>query len=165
MDVTARDLDVLAALGDGLPLCRHPYAALGAGIGMDEGEIIDRLTRLRQSGVIRRFGIIVRHHELGYRANAMVVWDVPDDQVAEIGQRLGRCPEVTLCYRRPRRLPDWPYNLFTMIHGKDRPAVEAAIVLMAGREGVGHLPHQPLFSLRRFKQCGARYGQPKQAAE
>lgn len=165
MDVSARDLDLLAALGDGLPLCRHPYAALGAGIGMDEGEIIDRLTRLRQAGVIRRFGIIVRHHELGYRANAMVVWDVPDDQVAEIGQRLGRCPEVTLCYRRPRRLPDWPYNLFTMIHGKDRPAVEAAIVLMAGREGVGHLPHQPLFSLRRFKQCGARYGQPRQAAE
>lgn len=165
MDVSARDLDVLAALGDGLPLCRHPYAALGAGIGMDEGEIIDRLTRLRQAGVIRRFGIIVRHHELGYRANAMVVWDVPDDQVAEIGQRLGRCPEVTLCYRRPRRLPDWPYNLFTMIHGKDRPAVEAAIALMAGREGVGHLPHQPLFSLRRFKQCGARYGQPRQAAE
>jgi siroheme decarboxylase len=165
MDVTARDLDVLAALGDGLPLCRHPYAALGAGIGMDEGEIIDRLTRLRQAGVIRRFGIIVRHHELGYRANAMVVWDVPDDQVGEIGQRLGRCPEVTLCYRRPRRLPDWPYNLFTMIHGKDRPAVEAAIACMAGREGVGHLPHQPLFSLRRFKQCGARYGQPKQAAE
>ncbi|TNC98202.1 MAG: Transcriptional regulator [Stygiobacter sp.] len=165
MDVSARDLDVLAALGDGLPLCRHPYAELGAGIGMDEGEIIDRLTRLRQAGVIRRFGIIVRHHELGYRANAMVVWDVPDDQVAEIGQRLGRCPEVTLCYRRPRRLPDWPYNLFTMIHGKDRPAVEAAIALMAGREGVGHLPHQPLFSLRRFKQCGARYGQPRQAAE
>ncbi|KAF0222368.1 MAG: Transcriptional [Rhodospirillaceae bacterium] len=165
MDVSARDLDVLAALGDGLPLCRHPYAELGAGIGMDEGEIIDRLTRLRQAGVIRRFGIIVRHHELGYRANAMVVWDVPDDQVAELGQRLGRCPEVTLCYRRPRRLPDWPYNLFTMIHGKDRPAVEAAIALMAGREGVGHLPHQPLFSLRRFKQCGARYGQPRQAAE
>lgn len=165
MDVTARDLDVLAALSDGLPLCRHPYAALGVGIGMDEGEIIDRLTRLRQSGVIRRFGIIVRHHELGYRANAMVVWDVPDDQVTEIGQRLGRCPEVTLCYRRPRRLPDWPYNLFTMIHGKDRPAVEAAIACMAGREGVGHLPHQPLFSLRRFKQCGARYGQPRQAAE
>lgn len=165
MDVSARDLDVLAALGDGLPLSRHPYAELGAGIGMDEGEIIDRLTRLRQAGVIRRFGIIVRHHELGYRANAMVVWDVPDDQVAEIGQRLGRCPEVTLCYRRPRRLPDWPYNLFTMIHGKDRPAVEAAIAEMAGREGVGHLPHQPLFSLRRFKQCGARYGQPRQAAE
>lgn len=165
MDVSARDLDVLAALGDGLPLSRHPYAALGAGIGMDEAEVIDRLTRLRQSGVIRRFGIIVRHHELGYRANAMVVWDVPDDQVAEIGQRLGRCPEVTLCYRRPRRLPDWPYNLFTMIHGKDRDAVEAAIAAMAGREGVGHLPHQPLFSLRRFKQCGARYGQRRQAAE
>jgi DNA-binding Lrp family transcriptional regulator len=165
MDVTARDLDLLAALGDGLPLSRHPYAALGAGIGMDEAEVIDRLTRLRQAGVIRRFGIIVRHHELGYRANAMVVWDVPDAQVVEIGQRLGRCPEVTLCYRRPRRLPDWPYNLFTMIHGKDRAAVEAAIAVMAGREGVGHLPHQPLFSLRRFKQCGARYGQPRQAAE
>ena len=109
-------------------------------------------------------GVIVRHHELGYRANAMVVWDIPDDDVAGVGRLLGRCPEVTLCYRRPRRPPDWPYNLFTMVHGRDRDTVAAAVAILAIREGVAHYPRQALFSLRRFKQCGARYA-PCQAAE
>jgi DNA-binding Lrp family transcriptional regulator len=158
MDVNGRDLDLIGALSAGLPLSPRPFAELGAGIGMDEAEVLTRLADLRDRGVIRRLGVIVRHHELGYRANAMVVWDVPDHAVSEVGRRLGACPEVTLCYRRPRRLPDWPYNLFTMIHGRDRAAVEAALAALARREGVAGYPHLPLFSLRRFKQCGARYG-------
>lgn len=165
MDVTVRELDLINALAGGLDLCDAPYAQLGLAVGMDEVEVIERLTELRRRGIVRRLGIIVRHHELGYRANAMVVWDIPDSEVAEIGRRLGHCPEVTLCYRRPRRLPDWPYNLFTMVHGKDRHTVEAAITTIAAREGVAAYPHQPLFSLRRFKQCGARYGRRLVAAE
>ncbi|MBR9971619.1 Lrp/AsnC family transcriptional regulator [Magnetospirillum sulfuroxidans] len=165
MDVTARELDLINALASGLDLCDAPYAQLGLAVGMDEVEVIERLTELRRRGIVRRLGIIVRHHELGYRANAMVVWDIPDSEVAEIGRRLGQCPEVTLCYRRPRRLPDWPYNLFTMVHGKDRQTVETAIAAIAEREGVAQHPHQPLFSLRRFKQCGARYGRRLAAAE
>jgi DNA-binding Lrp family transcriptional regulator len=92
------------------------------------------------------------------------VWDVPDDQVRDTGQRLGLCPEVSLCYRRPRRLPDWPYNLFTMIHGHDRAQVEATLAALAEREQVAHLRRDVLFSTRRFKQCGARYVR-RQAAE
>jgi len=164
MDVSTRELDVISALSGGLDLCASPYARLGTVVGMSESEVIATLASLRDRGIIRRLGVIVRHHELGYRANAMVVWDVPDDQVAAVGQCLGQCDEVTLCYRRPRRLPDWPFNLFTMVHGKDRAEVEAAIAGMALREGVDHFPHQALFSLKRFKQCGARY-QPRQAAE
>ncbi|MGE4280229.1 MAG: AsnC family protein [Magnetospirillum sp.] len=164
MDVSARELDLISALSGGLDLCASPYARLGTVVGMSETEIIASLAALRERGIIRRLGVIVRHHELGYRANAMVVWDIPDDQVGVVGRRLGQCDEVTLCYRRPRRLPDWPYNLFTMVHGKDRAAVEAAIAGMAVREGVDHFPRQSLFSLKRFKQCGARY-QHRQAAE
>ncbi|MGE5515694.1 MAG: AsnC family protein [Bacteroidota bacterium] len=164
MELSDHDLDLVSALCDGLPLDSHPYRALGRTVGMTEAEVIERLGALTDAGVIRRLGIIVRHHELGYSANAMVVWDVPDAEVSGVGALLGACPEVSLCYRRPRRLPDWPYNLFTMVHGHDRDQVEALVAMMAKREGVAHYRHEALFSTRRFKQCGARYGR-RQAAE
>lgn len=154
MDLTDRIL--LAALAAGLPLSERPYRDLGEKMGLDEDEVIRRVARLQESRVIRRMGIVVRHHELGWRANAMVVWDIPDDLVSEMGRRLGACPEVTLCYRRPRR-PGWPYNLFTMIHGRDRTQVEDSIAAMAEREGVAAYGREVLFSVRRFKQCGARH--------
>ena len=157
MELSERDLDLVSALSDGLPLSERPYAQLGLGIGMAEDEVISRLKALREAGVIRRFGVVVRHRELGFRANAMVVWDVPDDQVAQVGAALADCPEVTLCYRRPRVAARWPYNLFCMVHGRDRSAVEAAVADMAVRLGLDAIPHRLLFSTRRFKQCGARY--------
>ena len=89
--------------------------------------MIAALRRLIDDGMIKRFGIVVRHRELGYRANAMVVWDVPDERVGEAGRTLAALPFVTLCYRRPRRPPDWPYNLFCMIHGRDRATVAGQI--------------------------------------
>lgn len=164
MELTDRDLDLVSVLCGGLPLDSRPYRTLGLAAGMDEAEVIERLGALQQAGIIRRLGVIVRHHELGYRANAMVVWDVPDDQVGDIGLRLGLRPEVSLCYRRPRRLPDWPYNLFTMIHGQDRAQVLDSLAALAEAEGVAHLRREVLFSTRRFKQCGARYTR-RQAAE
>ncbi|MGE5475339.1 MAG: hypothetical protein ACM3Q1_01685 [Bacteroidales bacterium] len=164
MELSSRDHDLISALCGGLPLETHPYRALGQAAGMGEDEVIERLGSLVAAGVIRRLGVIVRHHELGYRANAMVVWDIPDHEVAAIGARLGACSEVSLCYRRPRRLPAWPFNLFTMVHGHDRAQVERLVADMAEREGVAGYRHEALFSLRRFKQCGARY-QRRQAAE
>jgi DNA-binding Lrp family transcriptional regulator len=108
-------------------------------------------------GVIRRFGLVLSHRDLGYRANAMVVWDIPDDAVGEIGEALAKLPFVTLCYRRPRRPPDWPYNLFCMIHGRDRKTVEALAEEAARAVGAGDCPRAVLFSTRQFKQRGARY--------
>lgn len=162
MDLNDRDRDLIAALCGGLSLDAQPYRTLGLAVGMDEDEVIGRLSALAEAGIIRRLGVVVRHRELGYGANAMVVWDVPDAEVAEVGRRLGACAEVSLCYRRPRRLPDWPYNLFTMIHGRDRAQVLRALAEMAAREGVAHLAREALFSTRRFKQCGARYARPPQ---
>lgn len=164
MDLTDRDYALVAALCGGLPLTPRPFLALAHAVGMEEDDVIARLHSLSTAGIIRRLGVIVRHRELGYRANAMVVWDIPDHAVENVGQRLGACPEVTLCYRRPRRLPDWPYNLFTMIHGRDRTEVTGMIAAMAEREGLRNHRRETLFSTRRFKQCGARYGQ-RQAAE
>jgi DNA-binding Lrp family transcriptional regulator len=158
MELDDRDLGLVSAIADGLPLVARPFQALGAGLGLSEAEVLERLAAMRESGIIRRFGIIVRHHELGFRANAMVVWDIPDQVVGQVGALLGAQPEVTLCYRRPRRLPDWPYNLFCMVHGRDRNQVTAAIGHMVGRLELWDFRHDVLFSLKRFKQTGARYG-------
>jgi len=149
---------LLAAVEGGLPLVDRPYAELGARLGIPEEEVIGRLRRLLELGVIKRLGVVVRHRELGYRANAMVVWDIPDDRVRETGRCLGQYSFVTLCYRRPRRLPQWPYNLFTMIHGRDRDQVLARVEEIVAACGLHHVRREALFSGQRFKQRGARYG-------
>jgi len=152
--------DLIEAIQDGLPLIPRPYQAIAERIGCSESAVIERLRVLLEDGIIKRLGVVVRHHELGYRANAMVVWDVPDDQVDRIGRALGNQDCVTLCYQRPRRLPDWPYNLFCMVHGHDRQAVRACIGRMAADLEIRDLPHAVLFSGRRFRQRGAHYRIP-----
>lgn len=157
MDLTQQDHALIAALQDGLPLTPRPYRDVGQRIGMEEAAVIATLRRLLDAGVIKRLGLVVRHHELGYRANAMVVWDLPDDSVDAVAHRFGAFDFVTLCYRRPRRPPDWPYNLFCMIHGRERPAVLAQVDRLAAACGVTGAPHAVLFSRRRFKQRGPVY--------
>jgi DNA-binding Lrp family transcriptional regulator len=164
MELNDLDRRLIAAIQDGMPLVPRPYAAIGDALGMGEAEVIAGLRRLIEGGVIRRFGVIVRHHELGYRANAMVVWDVPDARVGDAGRTLAGLPFVTLCYRRPRRLPLWPYNMFCMIHGRDRSTVETLVEQTTATAGLEGLPRAVLFSRRRFKQRGARYAAPKEAA-
>jgi hypothetical protein len=127
--------------------------------------VIERIDALLAQGAIKRLGVVVRHQELGYRANAMVVWDLPDPVVDPLGARIGTIPFVTLCYRRPRRLPDWPYNLFTMIHGRSREAVLAQVAEVELNLGLGPLPHAVLFSGQRFKQRGALYRGPRDAPD
>lgn len=151
------DRRLLAALGRGLPLVSRPFAEVGARLGLSEADVLARLTRLKQSGVVRRFGVVVRHHELGYGANAMVVWDAPDAEVRALGRCLAGFDFITLCYRRPRRLPTWRYNLYCMIHGRTRAEVLSNLDWMVNRCGLQRLPHEVLFSRRRFKQCGANY--------
>jgi DNA-binding Lrp family transcriptional regulator len=152
-----RDQVLITAIQTGLPLSKTPYADLGKSLGMDEKEVISRLECLIDEKVIKRFGVVVRHHELGYRANAMVVWNIPDAIISELGSCLGQFDFVTLCYRRPRRLPEWPYNLFTMIHGQDRDDVLENVQLLVESCGLNEIGHKVLFSTRRFKQRGAIY--------
>jgi DNA-binding Lrp family transcriptional regulator len=151
--LTPTQRNLMAALQHGLPLVSRPFAELGCA----EVDALDLLGQWVDQGVIRRMGVVVRHHELGYTANAMVVWNVPDDIVGPIGRGIASSKRVSLCYRRPRRMPDWSYNLFCMIHGKDRSDVEERIRALTLSCGLGGFDHQVLFSVRRFKQCGARY--------
>ncbi|HAY28841.1 MAG TPA: Lrp/AsnC family transcriptional regulator [Candidatus Accumulibacter sp.] len=148
---------LVVALQEGLPLFIRPFSVLASRIGCDEGEVLERIHRWCAEGIIKRFGVIVRHHELGYTANAMLVHDIPDGAVDEVGEQLARVDGVNLCYRRPRILPDWPYNLFCMIHGQARSEVAAAIAGLRERLGLADYAHEILFSLTRFKQSGARY--------
>jgi DNA-binding Lrp family transcriptional regulator len=165
MALSGQERRLLAAIEDGLPLVPRPYLAIGERLGLSEARVIAGLKDLIGRGVIRRFGLIVRHHELGYRANAMTVWDVPDEQVGAAAGVLVRLPFVTLCYRRPRRPPVWPYNLFCMIHGKDRAKVLAEVEEATAAAGLVGLPRAVLFSRRRFKQRGARYAAPAVSKE
>lgn len=148
---------LLCAIADGLPLVSRPYAAVAARVGLGEDEVISRLRRLVEGGIIKRLGVIVRHHELGYRANAMVVWDVPDGEVTEVGRRVAAYPFVTLCYRRTRRPPDWRFNFYCMIHGKDRAVVLRQIAVLNWQARLARYPQAVLFSYRRFKQRGALF--------
>ncbi len=157
MGLSDSDRNVAVALAEGLPLEPWPYARLAERLGLTENQIIAAAARLIEGGVVQRFGVIVRHRELGYRANAMVVWNVADDAVDAAGERLAALPYVTLCYQRPRRRPDWPYNLFSMIHGRERAAVEALVAEAARDGGIEDVPRAVLFSRRQFKQRGARY--------
>lgn len=148
---------LITGLQAGLPLDPRPFASLATGAGLNEAEVIALIGRWLDDGLIKRFGIVVRHHELGFRANAMCVWDVPDEQVAALGHLLAREPAVTLCYRRTRVPPHWRYNLFCMIHGKSRDYVQGLRDDLAERLELDCWPHAVLFSCRRFKQHGARY--------
>lgn len=148
---------IVAALQSGIRLQPEPFTAIGNRVRMDENSVLDQIVKWQKQGVIKRFGVVVRHHELGYCENAMVVWDMPDDQVADMGRLLAGQECVTLCYRRPRQLPDWSYNLFCMVHGTDRAVVQAQIANLARETGLDAFPSQVLFSRRRFKQHGARY--------
>ena len=153
------DSALIRAIQGGLPLVERPFAAIAAELGWTEVAVIEGIRALMAQGAIKRLGVVVRHQELGYGANAMVVWDLPDAQVDALGQRIGALPFVTLCYRRPRRPPEWPYNLFTMIHGRDRAAVLSQVAqLKADLETeLGPLINAVLFSGQRFKQRGAFY--------
>jgi DNA-binding Lrp family transcriptional regulator len=161
--LSPEDLSLAEAIQDGLPMVPRPYELIGHRLGLSEAEVIAGIRRLQAAGAIKRMGVVVRHRELGYRANAMVVWDVPDDQVSALGHCLGQFEFVTLCYRRPRRGAQWPYNLFCMIHGRDRVEVLGHLSLLISRCQLEGIPHTVLFSRRRFKQRGARYLYPDHA--
>ncbi len=152
-----RDVTLLAAIEDGLPFCKTPYAEIGSRTSMDETEVLDRLKRMQVTGIIRRFGLVLQHRPLGYRANAMVVFNVPDDQVSEAASKIIEHNFISLCYCRTRHQPSWPYNLYCMIHGQERERVEAQIARLKVNAGLQSFPSQTLFSRRRFKQTGARF--------
>jgi DNA-binding Lrp family transcriptional regulator len=147
---------LLLQLSEGLPICSRPYFEIGARLGISENDVISRLETLQTSGIIKRFGVIVKHATLGYRANAMCVWRIPEQQIDQIAKQLVAFSFVTLCYQRPA-LPEWNYNLYCMIHGTDKQTVLKQLAHLNETCGLQSFQHDVLFSRRCFKQRGAIY--------
>lgn len=156
MSISAQDRALIEACQGGLPFVPEPYAAIAKETGMQEAEVIDRLARLKERGVIRRIGIAPNHYKLGMTANGMTVWDVDDVAVQELGPLVGAMEAVTHCYIRPRALPLWPYNLFAMVHGASREEVEAKRAVIAELLGEACRASDILYSTAILKKTGLR---------
>jgi len=150
------DRRIILATQKGLPLCARPYHAVAEDLDLDPADVQARLMRMQETGVIRRIGVVPNHYTLGFRGNGMSVWDVPDARVREIGKKVGDLDFVSHCYHRPRFLPEWPYNLFAMVHGTDRDEVRAKVEQVAALIGDGDRGHQVLFSTKILKKTGLR---------
>ena len=161
MTPDATDREIISALQGGLPLVRAPYAAIAQDLGLSEETLLDRLADLKSRGVIRRIGAAPNHYKLGMAANGMTVWDVTDDQIAPLGRLVGALPFVTHCYERPRALPDWPYNLFAMVHGATRDEVEEKRGRIAALLGAECRSSDILYSTRILKKTGLRLNSRK----
>jgi siroheme decarboxylase len=148
---------LFAVVEQGLPLVAQPYLAIAEQIGASENDVINTLSAWQQQGLIRRLGLVVRHRQLGYCANAMVVWNVTDSEVNTIGEKLANESVVTLCYQRARVLPQWQYNLFCMIHGKDKAQVLQQLDDICQRHQLDNIEKDVLFSVKAYKQQGARF--------
>ncbi len=152
------DRRLVLAPQNGLPLLPRPYHHLAEQLGIPPDEVIERLRRMLANGLIRRIGAVPNHYAIGYTANGMSVWDVPDARIDELGAQIGAIDFVTHCYRRPRRLPAWPYNLFAMVHGASRAEVQRKVAVIAGILGPDCRAHDVLFSTRLLKKTGLRIG-------
>lgn len=152
----AIDRRIVQATQAGLPLTPRPYHAVAEQLGLTAEDVMARMQAMLENGMIRRIGVVPNHYALGYTANGMTVWDVADDRVDELGEAVGRLPFVSHCYRRPRRLPLWPYNLFAMVHSQSREEVAARVAEIAVLLGDACRAHDILYSTAILKKTGLR---------
>lgn len=152
------DERIVRATQGGLPLVAEPYRAVARALGVGPVLVMERIRGMLADGRIRRIGAVPNHYRLGYTANGMSVWDVADDAIARLGPAVGALPFVTHCYRRPRRTPDWPYNLFAMLHGRNRGEVEGKVAQIRALLGGACRGSEVLYSTRILKKTGLRLG-------
>jgi len=158
MELDAVDRRIIQATQAGLPLVAEPYQAWAGQLGLTVDEVMRRMNTMLQAGVIRRIAAVPNHYQLGYRYNGMTVWDVDDLHVELLGQRVAELPFVSHCYQRPRHLPDWPYNLFAMVHAKTEQDAERQVAIIAELLGEDARRHEVLYSSKILKKTGLRIG-------
>ncbi len=152
------DRRIVLATQAGLPLDARPYHWLASELGVEPDVLMERFRVMLNEGRIRRIGVVPNHYRLGYSANGMSVWDVPDEDIKAIGKQVGELDIVSHCYHRPRHLPGWPYNLFAMVHGRSQEEVRGKVVKIAQLLGDKARQHDVLFSTRILKKTGLRIG-------
>lgn len=149
-----RERELVRSLQESIPLTPQPFAEIAAQTGLDPGEVLELVKAWKADGTIRRFGAMVRHQRLGYTANAMCAWDVPDERVDEVGETLAAAAEVSHCYQRPKA-EKWDYNLFAMIHGPSAEDCERVAAALAEKTGIAS--YRLLYSSREFKKISMKY--------
>ncbi|MEJ2210909.1 MAG: Lrp/AsnC family transcriptional regulator [Anaerolineae bacterium] len=149
------DVPLVRALQRDLPLVPRPFAVLGGAFDLDEAALLAGGRRLLADGIMRRYAAVLRHRRAGFRANGMACWVVPGERVEEVGRQAAAYPEVSHCYQRPAHPPRWPFNLFTMIHGRSRDEVEAVAARLAAEAGLDE--YEILYSTREFKKERVKY--------
>jgi DNA-binding Lrp family transcriptional regulator len=154
----AIDQQLIRATQAGLPLAPRPYRQIAEQLGIGEDEVLARIAAMQTNGIIRRIGAVPNHYQLGYRYNGMTVWDIPDEHVDRLGQQVGQLEFVSHCYRRPRHLPDWPYNLFAMVHAKTSEDISRQIRQITDILGTYNRGSDVLYSTRILKKTGLRIG-------
>ena len=157
-DFTVSELErnIIKQTQSGLPITARPYQKIASDIGCSTQDVIEGLNNMLGNGIIRRIGAVPNHFRLGFKANGMTVWDVPDEQVIELGNQIGQLDFVSHSYQRPRHLPLWPYNLFAMVHGHSREAVSEKTKQIKQILGEQCRAHEILYSTAILKKTGLR---------
>ena len=154
MQLTNLDKTIIARLQGDLPVAKDPFGAIATEVGLTTDELLKKVNGYLESGVMRRLGTILRHHQAGFTANAMCAWVVPSERVEEVGEVMATFREASHVYLRPT-YPDWPYNLFTMLHGKSQTDLEAIAQAISARTGISD--YELLYSTREFKKTSMNY--------
>ena len=157
-DILLDDINrqIIQATQSGLPLVSRPYHDIAEGLGITANEVIERMKAMQEVGIIRRIAAVPNHYALGYKGNGMSVWDVPSESVNELGKKVGSLDFVSHCYHRPGFLPDWPYNLFAMVHAHNRDEALLLVDTIAKLLGEHDRGHDVLFSKKILKKTGMR---------
>ena len=156
MTLDSIDLQIIQKTQEGLPLVTQPYHAIGEVLGLPVEDVMQRMSVMQESGIIRRIGAIPNHYRLGYKYNGMTVWDIDDQQIDRLGEKVGQLDCVSHCYHRPRHLPDWPYNLFAMVHSKTKKGVNEYVATIASILGKHNRGQDVLYSTKILKKTGLR---------
>ena len=150
------DLTIMRATQAGLPLVPQPYQQIADQLGLTPEAVMARMAAMHEQGIIRRIGAVPNHYKLGYQFNGMTVWNVLDGKIDALGQKVGQLDFVSHCYHRPRQLPDWPYNLFAMVHGKTQADVDKQIQQITDLLGDYNQGCEVLYSTKILKKTGFR---------
>ena len=155
-DLDDTDRKLISATQAGLPIEPSPYKNIADSLGLTQDDVLQRLTNMLYSGVIRRIGAVPNHYRLGLTANGMTVWDVPDNKIEQLGELIGQLDFVSHCYQRPRHLPVWPYNLFAMVHGHSEDEVKNKVKKIETLLAENCSSYETLFSSAILKKTGLR---------
>jgi len=152
--LTEKDRQIIRLLQEDLPLCPNPYQVLAEKLAIPEEELMLTINRYLEAGLLRRLGAVLKHQQAGFDCNVLVVWQVPPQQVMEVGKKLASFSQVSHCYQRPT-YPEWPYNLFSMLHATSPEECERTILQIS--QAIGIKEYLPLYSLKELKKISMRY--------